>query len=660
MLPSVMRPKRLAAAAGLALGAALLPAATDLLPERMSEVSRAGRGGPRAQVRAARPGDRDRHGGARSVLRAKIGEGFPAPVDEALRSLVVLGLIDETPRLLDHLIDFYASQVIAFYDPEPRRFFVVKDSPGMKVEGLEMAGMAETLIFSHELTHALQDETLRLDSRIKDLKEDSDRGLALQCLLEGEATLVMIQVVLQSLPGAGEDVEEELAPLLSAGASSAATSPRTSPTTSSTSSSSRTRREPRTSAPPSRRAAGPRSTASGRTRPSRAPRSSTARPTRRPSRACCPSNVATLLPGRLIYTDTLGEWTLRFLLGRALPEDEAGKAATGWRGDRIAFFATPGGGMGYLWHIRFDDGLSSARFENALKKARAKRPVAGAEVVQRAGRDVVVANGLAEGAGALTDPQAAEDRRDALGHLDPVLPRPLRAVERLVRHRDEGLRRGRVPGRRGRDTQADRHDPRGRARVAGGHALDAQAQDLGDGGGAAGGRRRQNRRELLAAVARDEVARARQRLADLAGHAPQALVADLVAERVVEVLEVVDVDHDERERQPVAGRAPPLARQRLLEPAAVRDAGQRVDLRELLEPGVGLLELQRALGHDLLELPLARLRPRGPHARGAEAREHQPDRAQPVEPGRLAEMRPQREARDRVGVAPDAVVVARP
>ena len=52
--------------------------------------------------------------------------------------------------------------------------------------------------------------------------------------------------------------------------------------------------------------------------------------------------------------------------------------------------------MGYLWHIRFEDGLSSARFENALKKARAQRPVAGAEVVQRGGRDVVVANGLAK------------------------------------------------------------------------------------------------------------------------------------------------------------------------------------------------------------------------------------------------------------------------
>ena len=217
MLPSAMRPKRLAAAAGLALGAALLPAATDLLPERISAVSR--------QVEEVRGRKFDRPvpateidmAEARKLLRAKIDEGFPAPVDEALRSLVVLGLIDETPRLYDHLVDFYASQVVAFYDPEPRRFFVVKDSPGLAAEGLDMSGMAEGLVYSHELMHALQDESMRLDSRTKALKEDSDRGLALQCLLEGEATFVMIKVVLKSLPGAGADAEEQMAPLLTAG-----------------------------------------------------------------------------------------------------------------------------------------------------------------------------------------------------------------------------------------------------------------------------------------------------------------------------------------------------------------------------------------------------------------------------------------------------------
>ena len=54
----------------------------------------------------------------------------------------------------------------------------------------DAAGMSEKLIFAHELTHALQDESLKLDRRMKDLKENGDRALALEGLLEGEATLV--------------------------------------------------------------------------------------------------------------------------------------------------------------------------------------------------------------------------------------------------------------------------------------------------------------------------------------------------------------------------------------------------------------------------------------------------------------------------------------
>jgi hypothetical protein len=391
-----MRPKRLAAAAGLALGAALLPAATDLLPERISAVSR--------QVEEVRgrkferpvPATEIDMAEARKLLRAKIDEGFPAPVDEALRSLVVLGLIDETPRLLDHLIDFYASQVVAFYDPEPRRFFVVKDSPGLQAEGLDMSGMAQELVYSHELMHALQDESMRLDSRTKALKEDSDRGLALQCLLEGEATFVMVKVMLKSLPSAGEDVEAELGPLLTAGSLERGNVPKDVPAYFADQ-----LFFPYSEGTEYVRAAFKKGGWAEIDRLWKNPPESSAEilhgaPYPPPVQGLLPGNVASLLPGRVIYSDTLGEWTMRFLLGRALPEDEAAKAAAGWRGDRIVFFATPGGGMGYLWHVRFDEGLASARFETALKRARAKKPVGGTEVVQRAGKDVVVANGLAK------------------------------------------------------------------------------------------------------------------------------------------------------------------------------------------------------------------------------------------------------------------------
>jgi hypothetical protein len=60
------------------------------------------------------------------LARSKLGEAFPVSPEETLKTLAAFGLIDESPGLIDRLIYFYASQVIAFYHPEPRRFYVVK------------------------------------------------------------------------------------------------------------------------------------------------------------------------------------------------------------------------------------------------------------------------------------------------------------------------------------------------------------------------------------------------------------------------------------------------------------------------------------------------------------------------------------------------------
>jgi hypothetical protein len=90
-----------------------------------------------------------------------------------------------------------------------------------------------------------------------------------------------------------------------------------------------------------------------------------------------------------VYTDTLGEWTVKFLLGRALPDEEAERASEGWRGDRIAF-GVANGKMGYFWRVRFDDPDAAARFEATLKKARSVKPTGSAETIKREGRDVVV------------------------------------------------------------------------------------------------------------------------------------------------------------------------------------------------------------------------------------------------------------------------------
>ena len=88
----------------------------------------------------------------------------------------------------------------------------------------------------------------------------------------------------------------------------------------------------------------------------------------------------------------------------------------------------------------------------------------------------------------------------------------------------------------------------------------------------------QQQRELVAAEPRDEAVRRRPPPAG-AGRAGQQPVAGVVAERVVELLEAVEVDHRDGQRSPSPSLE--LRREALVEQAAVREPGQLVGQREL-------------------------------------------------------------------------------
>ena len=95
---------------------------------------------------------------------------------------------------------------------------------------------------------------------------------------------------------------------------------------------------------------------------------------------------------RPLYSDTVGEWGVRFLLRKAMRADEAqaDRLAAGWRGDRIAYFGA-GKNIAYLWRIRFDTPAAAERFETAWKASR-KKP----EALKRAGTDVTITSGFGE------------------------------------------------------------------------------------------------------------------------------------------------------------------------------------------------------------------------------------------------------------------------
>jgi len=121
-----------------------------------------------------------------------------------------LGLIAAGSSLEQMELDLEAGQVVGFYDPVSKGLYVLSQSGGV--------GPTEKLTFSHEYTHALQDQNFGLDKLATDTPDQGDRDLARTALPEGDATLLMtlwsaqnlsmlelLQIAGESLSGPGAD-----------------------------------------------------------------------------------------------------------------------------------------------------------------------------------------------------------------------------------------------------------------------------------------------------------------------------------------------------------------------------------------------------------------------------------------------------------------------
>ncbi|HEY5474803.1 MAG TPA: hypothetical protein VIK32_16645, partial [Candidatus Limnocylindrales bacterium] len=96
---------------------------------------------------------------------------------------VHLGLLPAGSDLEQMELELQAGQVVGFYDPESKGLYVLSDSGGV--------GPVEKMTFSHEYTHALQDQVFGLDKLAIDAPDQGDRDFARTALVEGDATLAM-------------------------------------------------------------------------------------------------------------------------------------------------------------------------------------------------------------------------------------------------------------------------------------------------------------------------------------------------------------------------------------------------------------------------------------------------------------------------------------
>lgn len=136
-------------------------------------------------------------------LKASMPKDFPPEDVKALEiSLKAFGLIPETMDLGRYLPDLLSSQVAGFYDPDGKYLALVDPTRG--VSGRKEKEADEDMVLIHELTHALQDQHFDLH-RFEERDPLSDGGEAKKALVEGDATLAMLDANLkmsfEAMPG---------------------------------------------------------------------------------------------------------------------------------------------------------------------------------------------------------------------------------------------------------------------------------------------------------------------------------------------------------------------------------------------------------------------------------------------------------------------------
>ncbi|HRP07763.1 MAG TPA: hypothetical protein PLL69_04685, partial [Gemmatimonadales bacterium] len=148
---------------------------TALMPVVSDAAGMAFRETPRGAVRS-----KDQ---VRAYLLAKLAEELPAERLEGITAAYrLMGLLPDTLDVGKLFVDLYTEQVAGFYEPDSAMFFAVTGTDRLTLRGT----------LAHEMVHALQHQHLELDSILSD-RSDADRMAAAQAVLEGQATLVMLE-----------------------------------------------------------------------------------------------------------------------------------------------------------------------------------------------------------------------------------------------------------------------------------------------------------------------------------------------------------------------------------------------------------------------------------------------------------------------------------
>ena len=132
-------------------------------------------------------------------MKKLTAEGFnrdnpPDLIAANQRMYEALGMLPANASLHDLYVELLGSQVVGLYNPDDKHLYVVARNGRI--------GPSEKVTFSHEFTHALQDQNFDLGSLKLDEIGHGDQSLGRLSLVEGDAVLVMTLWQQQNLTAA--------------------------------------------------------------------------------------------------------------------------------------------------------------------------------------------------------------------------------------------------------------------------------------------------------------------------------------------------------------------------------------------------------------------------------------------------------------------------
>lgn len=132
-----------------------------------------------------------------------------AETDKEEKVLKAFGLIPRTFQLRKQMMKFLGDQIGGFYLPDKKQLFLVDRSDQMKKKGgmfnnPRAQKMNDQMVMAHELHHALQDQNFALDRWFEVLGDHADRVQGYKSLVEGEAQLIGMTYLMQTMGRGGQ------------------------------------------------------------------------------------------------------------------------------------------------------------------------------------------------------------------------------------------------------------------------------------------------------------------------------------------------------------------------------------------------------------------------------------------------------------------------